>query len=78
MVRCTGPVFISKSRYTFVHKYNLQQYNMASQGSSDSSFENASVIRGHHIYKSKWTPVVEELALQQEDGNNHDKHTVVV
>ena len=49
---------------------------MASQGSSDSSFEKASVIRGHHIYKSIWTPVVgEELALQREDGNDHDlKH----
>ena len=35
--------------YMSVHKYILQQYSMASQGSSDSSFEKASVIRGHHI-----------------------------
>ena len=49
---------------------------MASQGSSNSAFEKASVIRGHHIYKSIWTPVVgEELTLQREDGNDHDIQT---
>ena len=46
---------------------------MASQGSSDKSFAKASVIRSHYIYKSIWTPVVEELALQREHGNDHDK-----
>ena len=52
---------------------------MASQGSSDSSFEIASMIRGHHIYKSIWTPVVgEELTLQREDSNDHDLHAVAV
>ena len=65
-----GPAFINECTYTSVHKYILQQYSMASQGSSDSSFENASMIRGHH---KLWMPVVgEELALQREDGNDHE------
>ena len=38
---------------------------MASQGSvSEDRHEEASVIRGHHVYKSVWTPEVgEELSL---------------
>ena len=37
------------------------------------------MIRGHHIYKSIWTPVVgEELTLQREDSNDHDIHAVAV
>ena len=44
---------------------------MASQGSvSEDRHEEASVIRGHHVYKSVWTPEVgEELSLVTEDGN---------
>ena len=63
--------------YAYLHVWVMRL--MASQGSSDSSFEKASMIRGHHIYKSIWTPVVgEELTLQQEDGNDHDIHAVAV
>ena len=30
------------------------------------------MIRGHHIYKSVWTPFIgEELVLEAEDGNEH-------
>ena len=36
------------------------------------------MIRGQHIYKIIWMPVGEELALQREDGNDHDKHAVTV
>ena len=38
---------------------------MASEGSiSEDRHEEASVIRGHRVYKSVWTPVVgEELDL---------------
>ena len=51
---------------------------MASQGSfSEDRHEEASVIRGHHVYKSVWTPEVgEELSLVTEDGNEHDKYAV--
>ena len=62
-----------------VHEYILQPYSMASQGSSNNYFKKASVIRGQHIYNIIWMPVVgEELALQQEDGNDHDTHAVTV
>ena len=54
----------------------------ASQDSSVSStrtFEKPCVIRGHHIYKSIWTPVVGGiLMLKTEDGNSYDAHAVAV
>ena len=38
-----------------------------------------SVVRGHHVYKTVWTPSVgETLTVKAEDGNNHDKHAVAV
>lgn len=44
-----------------------------------SSYEKVSVITGHCIYKLIWTPVIgEELVLQPEDDNEHDKHTVAM
>lgn len=37
------------------------------------------VVRGHHIYKASWTPIIgEELLLEKEDGNQHDNHAVIV
>ena len=35
-----------------------------------------SVIRGHHVYiKSIWHPILgEQLTLESEDGNSHDRH----
>ena len=36
-----------------------------------------SVIRGHHIYKQIWRPLVGEiLTLEREEDNNHSKFTV--
>ena len=38
-----------------------------------------SVVRGHHIYKSIWTPVLgEELSVEPENGNEHDRYAVSV
>ena len=38
------------------------------------SHDHESVIRGHHIYKAVWTPVVGKvLVLEQEIGNSHDR-----
>ena len=38
-----------------------------------------SVIRGHHVYKDIWTPFVgEELTLNQENGNSHDRYAITV
>ena len=40
-------------------------------------YEMESVVRGHHIYKVVWTPVIgEELLLQPEDDNEHDRYAV--
>lgn len=51
---------------------------MASQGASNT-YEKASVVRGHHIYKVIWTPTVGEiLQLRAEDDNEHDEHAVAV
>ena len=36
-----------------------------------------SVIRGHHIYKSVWSPRVGEIvSVDREHGNSHDRHAV--
>ena len=37
------------------------------------------VVRGHHIYKDIWTPVIgEELTCRKEFGNIHDLHAVAI
>ena len=39
------------------------------------SLEIPSTVRGHHIYKTIWTPRIgEELAVIMEENNNHDRH----
>ena len=44
-----------------------------------SSFVKESVVRGHHVYKAVWTPVIGELlSLRAEDNNEHDDHAVAV
>ena len=43
----------------------------------DFACEFASVIRGHHVYKSIWTPSIgETLPLDADDGNDHDAYAV--
>ena len=43
------------------------------------SFEIASYIRGHHVYKQVWTPNVgEKLVVKRETGNRHDEFAVAV
>ena len=38
-----------------------------------------SVIRGHHIYKTIWTPEIGEiLRCEQETGNTEDSYAVSV
>ena len=38
-----------------------------------------SAVRGHHIYKSTWTPFAGEvLSVNEEDGNEHDPYAVCV
>ena len=42
-------------------------------------YEKESVVRGHHVYKAIWTPVIgEELEVKTEEDNNHDQHAVAV
>ena len=39
----------------------------------------SSIIRGHHVYKTIWTPyVVKELVLAAEESNLFDRHAVAV
>ena len=42
-------------------------------------YEKESIVRGHHVYKAIWTPVIgEELEVRTEDDNEHDQHAVAV
>ena len=43
------------------------------------TYQVESVIRGHHIYKTVWTPFIgETLSLRIEDGNEQDSFAVAV
>ena len=38
-----------------------------------------SVVRGHHVYKSVWTHVIdEELYLESEESNEHNEYAVAI
>ena len=51
---------------------------MASQGPHEV-LEKESVVRGHHISKTYWTPIIGEiLTTETEDGNEHDNNAVAV
>ena len=42
-------------------------------------FEISSFIRGHHIYKSIWTPILkEQLDCVREESNPKDRYAVAV
>ena len=44
-----------------------------------SSVIKESVVRGHHVYKAVWTPVIGELLpLRAKDDKEHDEHAVAV
>ena len=50
---------------------------MAERADFTFTFEYESMIRGHHIYKSIWTPIVgETLSLISGDTNEHDVYAV--
>ena len=50
---------------------------MASQVEAAYCFE--SVVRGHHIYKTIWTPSLGEILMVfPEPLNDHDRHAVCV
>ena len=37
------------------------------------------MIRGHHIYKAVWTPVIgEQLVLKVEEDNEHNEYTIAM
>ena len=38
-----------------------------------------SVVRGHHIYKEVWRPVIgQELPVLSEPNNHHDRRVVAI
>ena len=40
--------------------------------------EMDSLVRGHHVYKSVWSPVIEQLLLEKGPANLHDEFAVAV
>ena len=45
----------------------------------EAELTKESVVRGHHVYKSVWTPIVgERLPVLREPDNPHDNRAVAV
>ena len=53
---------------------------MATRGfDEEESFQLESSVRGHHVFKSIWTPVVgQSLQVQAETENSHDAYAMAV
>ena len=69
-------VFLPNSPYTFPPPVCIAHV-MATR--SEEMFLLASVVRGHLVYKSVWTPRLgEHLPVRPETGNNHDKYAVFI
>ena len=46
---------------------------------SCSVYEFDSVVRGHHIYKTVWTAMIDEtLQVALEDTNEHDEYAIAI
>jgi len=44
-----------------------------------TTYEWHSVVRGHHVYKEVWTPVIgEELTVKKEKDNGYDRYAVSI
>ena len=44
-----------------------------------STYEINSIIQGHHVYKTIWTPVLSEtLEVGLENNNEHDNYAVAI
>ena len=44
-----------------------------------TSFSVESTVRGHHVYKTQWTPIIgEDLCVQIEEPNTFDRFAVAV
>ena len=52
---------------------------MSSPSTRAELFTLESVVRGHHIYKRIWTPMLgERLQIEVEEGNRNDARAVAV
>ena len=52
---------------------------MASGVSQPQEYDLSSVVRGHHIYKDVWTPIIgEQLLVEKEEGNEHDTFAIAL
>ena len=50
-----------------------------SASSVSSMYKKESVVRGHHIYRKSWAPVIGEvLPVEREEDNQHDDYAVAV
>ena len=51
---------------------------VAVSGLLTTSMESRSVIRGHHVYKEVWRPVIGQFSVLAEPTNCHDKRAVAI
>ena len=72
-IQLTIPTYKQKLYYPEAHKIKNARALLAWILSSSP------VVRGHHIYKSVWTPVLgEELECRKETNNSSDPYAIAV
>ena len=76
------PAFIGGRRLFIIvdeaSAFPNQPTHMVSKYAS-KSYQKASVVKGHYVYKVIWTPTIdEELPLKSEDDNEHNEYAIAV
>ena len=73
-----SPVFIQTWIYFLVFSWDGRgQGRMV--GASTSVYELDGVVRGYHIYRTVWTPLIDgTLQVVWEDANEHNEYSVAI
>ena len=48
-------------------------------GTSMGAYEFHSVVRGHHVYKTVWTPIIDKmLQVAWENTSEHNEYAIAI
>ena len=69
------------TRACAAHVRYMPLLTVAETATSRRTFKKDSVVTGHHIYKSIWTPFIKEtltVEIHVEEGNQYDRYALSV